>query len=121
MTKEQALHNFFSEFGVPAYLDTSVPSNADLPYITYNYAISSIGHPVYTTANLWYRGTSELPINAKAHEISEVVTRGGVFILCDDGGIWITRGSPWCQPVGDSDPTIRRRLFNFTIEFLTID
>ena len=37
MTKEAALHNFWSMFGVPAYEENAVPSGedgAEFPYIT---------------------------------------------------------------------------------------
>ena len=39
MNKEQAIHFFWSQFGLPAYDENSVPDDAQMPYITYNVVI----------------------------------------------------------------------------------
>ena len=36
MDKQQAIHGFWSSFGITAYDENSVPDDAELPYITYN-------------------------------------------------------------------------------------
>ena len=72
------------------------------------------------TVNLWYYTTQEAEPNAKAQEISDAIGLGGVFVPCDDGAIWIKRGSPWCQNVrDDSDTNIKRRYLNITVEYIT--
>jgi hypothetical protein len=72
---------------------------------------------------LWYRKeASLLALNTKTEEISQKIGRGGVFLSCEGGKIWIKRGSPFAQTMGDpNDNTIKRKLINITAEFLTAD
>ena len=82
----------------------------------------SLAYPyVGMTVNLWYYTTSESEPNAKAREISKALGLGGVQIPCDDGSIWLTRGSPWCQSLTDAnDEQIKRRYLNITASYNTI-
>ena len=74
------------------------------------------------SASLWYRSESWLEINAKADEISQAIGRGGILLPCDNGKIWIKRGAPFAQNMGDeNDELIRRKYINITVEFLTAD
>lgn len=123
MTKEAALQAFFSGFEIPAYQEDAVPTGADkpeYPYLTYEVATDNFGEELPIAVNLWYRSTSWTAANAKAREISDEITRGGVVVMCDDGGIWIKRGTPFIRSMGDeSDNMIRRKILNITLEFLT--
>lgn len=123
MTKAAALYNFWSGFGLPAYEETSVPTGQDapaFPYITYQVVTDGFGGDVALTASVWYRSESWLGINAKAEEIGENIGRGGRVIPCDGGAIWLKRGQPFAQSMGDdADNMIRRKYINLTAEFLT--
>lgn len=123
MTKEQALHAFYSEFGLPAYQEDAVPTGADkpeFPYITYEVATDSFGSELPLSMSVWYRTTSWSEPNAKAREIAEKVTRGGRMIPCDGGGFWVKPAEPFIRSTGDeSDNMIKRKIFNFSIEYIT--
>lgn len=123
MTKEAALYNFWSMFGLPAYEENSVPSGedgAEFPYITYQVVTDSFGNDVALTGSVWYRSTSWKEANAKAQEISDKISRGGVMISCDGGVIWIRRGVPFAQSMGDdSDDLIKRKYINIVAEYIT--
>ena len=125
MTKEAALYNFWSMFGLPAYEENSVPTGedgAEFPYITYQVVTDSFGNDVALTGSVWYRSTSWKEANAKAQEISNVLSRGGVTLACDGGIIWLRRGVPFAQSMGDeSDDLIKRKYLNITAEFMTAD
>ena len=125
MTKEAALHAFYSSFGLKAYEENAVPTGddaPDFPYLTYSVSSDSIGIDVALTASLWYRGTSWVQANAKAEEISRRIGRGGKILSCDGGAIWLRRGTPFAQSMGDeSDDQIKRKYINITAEFLTAD
>ena len=95
MTKEAALYQFFSSFGLEAYAETAVPEDAVFPYLTYEVIISAFEEgPVGLTVNLWYFTTQESLPNAKARELSEAIGRGGKFLPCDGGYIWLKRVAP---------------------------
>lgn len=121
MTKEAALHSFFNSFGIPGYPSSAVPEDAVFPWLTYDLTTSAWDDgEVGLTVNLWYYTTDEAPPNAKARELSERIGMGGVLVPCDGGGIWLKRGSPWCQNLkDDADHNIKRRYLNITAEYLT--
>lgn len=126
MTKASALYNFFSSFGIEAYEETLVPTGDEapkFPYLTYQLVTDSFDNEVLIPVSLWYRSeASLLALNSKTEEISQRIGRGGVFLDCDGGKIWIKRGSPFAQTMSDpEDNTIRRKYINITAEFLTAD
>lgn len=125
MTKEAALYSFWSGFGIPAYDENAVPTGedgADFPYITYQVVTDSFGNDVLLTGSVWYRSTSWKEANSKAQEISDKIGLGGVTLACDGGIIWIRRGVPFAQSMGDdSDDLIKRKYINVVIEYLTLN
>lgn len=120
MTPEAAVYNFLSGFSIPACAATSVPDDAEFPYLTYELATGAFWDgETSLPVSLWYRGDSESEPNAKAREVSKAVGTGRM-LACDGGGIWVKRGSPFCQSMGDSaDDKIKRRYINLTLEFIT--
>ena len=122
MTKGAALQSFFD--GIITYYDASaVPDDATLPYLTYDLITSAWnGGEVGLTVNMWFRTTSEKEPNAAVDKLSKAIGLGGVFLHCDDGVIWLKRGSPWAQSLTDAtDKTIKRRYINVTAEYLTLN
>ncbi len=121
MTKEAALKQFFSGFGIAAYPSTSVPNDVVFPYLTYEVITSAFEYgEVGLTVNLWYYTTQEGPPNAKARELSGAIGPGGRLLPCDGGYVWLKRGSPWCQSLTDeTSPNIKRRYIQATAEYFT--
>lgn len=120
MTKDVALHAFFSSFGLPAYVSTAVPHDVVFPFLTYSYVVGEFGDGgVDLTVNVWYYTESERIPNAKADEIAEAIGRGGKRIPCDGGFLWVKRGYPWVQSLtDDEDSTVKRRYMNVTVEYI---
>ena len=122
MTKAAAIYQFWSGFGLTAYEENTVPDDAAFPYITYQLVTDSFDREISLTASLWYRSESWTGINAKTEEISQRISRGGKIIPCDGGAIWLKRGQPFAQSMGDeSDNLIKRKYLNITAEFMTAD
>lgn len=130
MTKASAIHHFWNSFGIKAYEENVVYDvdkdgkeiKPEFPYIIYQLSTSDFGNDVALTASLWYRSSSWVEINAKTDEISEKIGLGGYFINCKGGKIWIKRGTPFAQNMGDeSDNLIKRKYINITAEFFTAD
>ena len=120
MTKAAAIYQFWNGFGLTAYEENTVPTDAAFPYITYQLVTDSFGREVAATASLWYRSESWTAINAKTEEISAHIGLGGKIIKCDGGRIWIKRGQPFAQNMGDeSDDLIKRKYLNVNIEYFT--
>lgn len=122
MTKSAAIYQFWSGFGLTAYEENTVPTDAAFPYITYQIVTDSFDREIPLTASIWYRSESWTGINAKTEEISQTISRGGKIIPCDGGAIWLKRGHPFAQSMGDeSDDLIKRKYLNITAEFMTAD
>ena len=122
MNKSAAIHQFWSGFGLTAYEENTVPSDAVFPYITYQLVTDAFDTDVAMTASLWYRSSSWVNVNKMTDLISKHIGRGGVFLPCDGGKVWIKRGTPFAQNMGDeSDSLIKRKYLNITAEFLTAD
>lgn len=119
MDAVHALQSFWSGFGIPAYNENTVPTNATLPRITYEVQEGYFGQTFSLSASIWYRSHSWEEINAKLNEIANAITRGGRFILIDDGALLIRRDPNWATPMTDPDDTaiIRYRLA-YELEYL---
>ena len=122
MTKGAALQSFFDAI-MTSYAASAVPDNATFPPLTYDFITSAWdGGEVGLTVNMWFRTTSEKEPNAAVDKLSKAIGLGGVQIPCDDGVIWLKRGSPWAQSLTDeTDKTIKRRYINVTAEYLTLN
>lgn len=119
MTPEAAIYQFMNGFGIPAYPSSSVPDQAEFPYITYDLAIGDWGQgEVNMTTRVWYRTESEAAPNAKVREIGRAIGHGGRQVRCDYGTIWLKRGSPWAQAVvQEDDDKVKMRYLNIDMEF----
>lgn len=120
MTKAAAIYQFWNSFDLVAYEENTVPTDAAFPYVAYQLVTDSFDRDVAATASLWYRDESWTAINAKTEEIAQRIGLGGVIIKCDGGRIWIKRGQPFAQNMGDeSDDLIKRKYINVVYEFMT--
>lgn len=121
MNKSQAIYNFWSGFNIPAFDENSVPDNTPFPYITYSEATDSLGNVVILTGSIWDRSNSWERVSLKANEIAEKLGKNGYHIMqLDDGYLWMYKGSPFAQRMGDPDDTkIKRIYLNVRAEFLT--
>jgi len=118
MNKSQALYNFWSSFNIDAYDENTVPENASLPRITYDVAEGDFDYNTAMNASIWDRSTSWATVEQLKDRISERLKNGGCQIRYDDGIIWIKKGSPFAQRMGDSDDTIRRIVLNIEAEYM---
>lgn len=82
----QALYQFWSSFGLPAYTVGTVPDEAQIPYITYSLVETEPLEPLTHYAQVWYRTTSNAALLAKTDEIMAVLKQG-VRIPCDGGSV----------------------------------
>ena len=119
MTKGAALQSFFDGI-MTSYAASAVPDNATLPYLTYELITRAWdGGEVGLTATMWFRTTDDREPNAAVDKLSKAIGLGGVQRPCDDGVIWLKRGSPWAQSLTDeTDKTIKRRYINVIAEYL---
>lgn len=119
MDKEQALHSFFSGFGVKAYDSSTVPDDAVLPRITYEVITDNFGVQNVLTASIWDRSTSWKGVTDILHRIEDSMGYGGQTVAYDRGLLWVKRGQPFAQRMEDTDDSIRRIVMNIEVEYIS--
>lgn len=120
MNKSRAIYSFWSGFNIPAYDENSVPDNVAFPYITYSDITDSLGNVVQLSASIWDRSNSWERISLKADEVAEKIGKNGYHIITlDSGYVWLVKGTPFAQRMGDPDKEIKRIYLNVQAEFLT--
>lgn len=118
MDKEQALHNFWSQFGT-AYEQSTVPDDATLPRITYEVITDNFGAQNVLSASIWDRSTSWKSVTDILHTIESTLGYGGQTIHYDEGMMWVKRGVPFAQRMTDTDDSIRRIVVNIEVEYIS--
>lgn len=112
-----ALNTFWNGFGLDAYDETTVPENAQLPYITYSASVSDLDEDVFLTASIWYKSNSWAEVSQKAEEISEAIG-GGYGVGYDGGRLWVRKWAPFAQRMADQyDLQVRRVLLQIIAEY----
>lgn len=118
MDAEQAINTFWSSFGLEAYDENSVPDDASLPYITYSVSFDSFDNDFTLTASLWGRSSVWTGLTSLVHAIGDDITDGGKLLPTDNGAIWLRKGSPFYQRMGDEDKSIKRIYINVYAEYI---
>lgn len=121
MDKSQAIHEFWSSFGLTAYDENTVPDDAVMPYITYSVSTGDIGDLIVLNARLWYHSTSWQAVSKKADEIAAYIGSGNHVVLkLDNGYLWLVKGTPFSQRMADDVDTMIRSIYlNVNAEYLT--
>lgn len=111
-----ALYEFFSSFGIPAYVQNTIPDNAQMPYITYELVEPEPFSYSYMRANVWYRDTSYSAITAKCDQIKAAIG-WGASLKTDNGFIALYRetGTPFAQIMSDPNPETKRVLLTMSV------
>ena len=111
----KALYALYSGFGLPAYPEDGVPSDAALPYITYTIVQPDFIDSGVHQARIWYQSDSYVGVNAKADEIIAAV--GEIKKLpAGDGTVCLRPGTPPAQPMSiEGKPEIKIVYLNFQL------
>ena len=111
----KALYAFYSGFGLPAYPEDGVPSDAALPYITYTIVQPDFIDSAVHQARIWYQSDSYAGVNAKADEIIAAVGRG-LLLPAGNGAVCLRPGTPLAQhmPI-EGKPEIKIVYLNFQL------
>lgn len=121
MTKASVMHRFWSSFGMDAYEENSVPADAVMPYITYEFASADSGEECALSASIWYDDPSWNGINKKADEIAAAIGNGRIQ-TCGTGYMKIRKGVPFAVSSGIAeDRNIRRKILNIFVMYLTLN
>ena len=115
----KALYEFWSSFGLPAYVEDTVPDDANLPYITYRLVVPDWRDSAMTYARVWYRSTSFTAISAKVDEIDAAIGEG-ISIPTNGGAVYLSKGSPFQQYQSMSDDGMLKVIYlNIIINAIT--
>ena len=118
LDKWQAIHEFWSSFGLIAYDENSVPDDAEFPYITYSASVGDFEQVLVLTGSIWYRSASWAGISQMQIAISRMVSPYKVLPV-DGGYLYVSKGTPFAQRMGDENDSIKRIYLVFNAEFFT--
>ena len=114
-----ALHTFFGSFGIPDYLEDTVPDDATFPYITHQLVQPEWSGSAPFYARVWYRSLSISGLCAKVDEIAAAIGPGAV-VPFDGGAIWIYKGTPFAQFMPQpGDLTLKCMYLNMSMQAIT--
>ena len=99
----KGLYEFWSSFGITAYPENAIPSDARLPYITYDLLQPSWRNEASYNIRVWYRDTSLEAITRKTDEISAAIGEGK-HLTIDGGHIWLFKDDRFVQMESVEDP-----------------
>ena len=112
----RVLYEFFSGFGIPAYVQDTIPDDAQMPYITYELIEPEPLSYAMFHANVWYRDTSYTAVSAKCDEIKAAIGRG-TSIPTGNGFVALYRDktTPFAQAMSDPNPETKRMYLSMLI------
>lgn len=96
----KVLNIFFNKF-CPAYINDLVPSDAPFPYLTYTIEIPPETKEGNTIVRIYNRRTSLVTLFEIADKINSEIREEGSVIGNEEGFVYFTKGSPFCQLVTD--------------------
>ena len=122
MNAAKAIFQFYNTFGLKVYDENSVPHDAAFPYMTYSLGFGGMNEPITLRMSIWYRSSSWNDADEKMLEISNRLGEGGTMRIYDDGAVWLCKGVPFAQRLGDEkDDLIKRYIFNISANFIGKD
>lgn len=92
----KTLQDFWSAFGLPAFVEGYVPDDQALPYITYQLLKPYWKQQVSTYARVWYYDRSYVDITEKVNQIETVIGEG-ITLKSGDGFIFLAKDVNFCQ------------------------
>ena len=117
MTKTQALHSLFSQFGVSAYPSGNVPEDTEFPYLTYT---KGVGASYESTLHYYDYTDSELGPDDAIETICAFFRNGGTHVYYDKGAIWAYLShddTEWYASADEGDRKRKHRIANITLNF----
>lgn len=124
MDRWQAQYNFWSQFGVPAYEENSVPDLKELtfPYITYEAAVGGFGDTIPISASIWDKvrdGYSALETLDTLSDAIEDVIVNSFPRNYDNGKYRVWKEGSWSENMSDpDDDKIKRKRLSVNFEFM---
>ena len=126
MNRREALHNFWSSFGVEAYEQNQVPMDSkgepqvSFPYITYESKVAGWDEPLTLSVTIWDDTGNRRRLDRISRTIEDFI-RPELNVSYDRGmyRIWIGN-TPFSQDDGDPDPKILKTILTINIEFMDI-
>ena len=116
-----ALYDFWSGFGIPAYLQDNVPDDAVLPYITYELVRGDAMSATVLVAHNWHQKAAGG--NAARHEVMDAIARAipsqGRVVSVGSGSIALYRNDANFQTdvADEEDPSVIGGRTSYEVHF----
>lgn len=115
-----ALHSFFGSFGIPDYVENTVPDDAVCPYITHQVIQPDWQGSASFYARVWYRSLSIAGLVSKVSEIANAIGEG-VSIPTGGGAVYIFKDTSFAQYMPfEGDDMLKTAYLSMIIQAETI-
>lgn len=92
----KAIRSFLAGFGVPVWIEGSMPQDAQLPYITFSQVETTWDASTTMNVRVWDRSTSVATVAGIVDKISDAIGEG-VVLPTENGYVYLYKGNPWAQ------------------------
>lgn len=100
----KTLFLFFNSLGYEVYLEGQVSESAKFPYITLSYQLEDFGVDSLIQGQIWDKSYSRETVNRISDELLSIIQNGiKVRITDNEGYLYLRRGSPFIQPINDTE------------------
>lgn len=125
LNTQLALNAFWNSFGIPAYLEGTVPPSATLPYITFRARHGDAFTSATVTAYCWFKDEGQGVNEQRAlmlDKIAAAIPPGGKRLQIPTGMIILFRNTTSFQgPYDDpADPSVKGGRTSLIARFLTL-
>lgn len=104
---------------LPCFVEGDVPAGQAMPYVTHRMQIGAFGDQGSIEVDVWCPPGAAAKADGYALSLRAALGMRGDIVECDGGAVWLTRGTPFAQPVPDD--RAERRYCNIDIDYLTSD
>lgn len=110
-----ALYEFWSSFGIPAFVENYVPDDQALPYITYHVTYPEWREQSSIYATVWTHSSSFVPLAQLVDQIEERIGEG-VQLNTEDGVLMLYKDITFMQIQPQEDINIKAAYLSLIIE-----
>lgn len=116
---KSTLYDFWSQFGMPAYLQDSVPDDADLPYVTYEVTRPPGMSSLPLTAIAWFPPSVDGNMRRTAFQdaVELLIPESGIMLPVGNDGFIILERNP-SGFVGDYQDQENTKIIGARVSYL---
>jgi len=106
---QKSIFEFFSQFGIPVFIDGYAKNSDQMPYITFNFSSPEFFDEMLMSARIWSRSSSFREVLNISDRIRNSISNLGAILKLDNdkGAVILYRESPFFQYQNSDEQIIK--------------